>query len=227
MITPASATGRIAPDVERARDVSTDHLLRILKPTTTSVRRQRAGRATMGDSAEAVVGPGMLDLLTSPVAGGSMPLGAGILPETIAGLSIAATAAYLALGDEERKHHPFNWAGGELELTWKRAARRGETLVGRARLREMHRFTLDVDVETCSATTGDVLMTGEIRFVGIRDGRAVRLRDSLLAFEQPALEAARERLLVQPARRGGRALRSLCGALRRLCAGSRGAGKSA
>lgn len=175
----------------------------------------------MGDSAEAVVGPGMLDLLTSPVAGGSMPLGAGVLPETIIGLSIAATAAYLALGDHERKHRPLNWAGGELELTWRRAARRGEALVGRARLREMGRHTLNVDVETSSAETGEVLMTGEIRFVGIRDGQAVRLEDSLLAFERPALEAARDKLLAQPSSRVARVLLPLGGALRRLCARGR------
>lgn len=172
----------------------------------------------MGDSAEAVVGPGMLELLTSPVAGGSMPLGAAVLPETMIPFSVATTAACLALGDQERKHHPVYWLGGELELTWMRAARRGETLIGRARLREMRRFTLDVDFEASSAETGEVLMTGEIRFVGIRDGRAVRLEDSLLAFERPALEAPRDKLLAPPSSRVARALLYLGGALRRLCA---------
>jgi len=208
----------LAHGTERARDVSTDYLLRILKPTTTRISRHRPGRATMGDSAEALVEPGLLDLLASPVAGASMPLGAGLLPETMTALSIAATAAYLALGDQEREYRPADWAGGELDLTWARPARRGETLIGRARLREMRRFTLHVDVETASADAGDVIMTGEIQFVAVRRGRALRLRDSLLAFEQPALEAVRDRCLARPARRAARALRSLSGALRRRLA---------
>jgi hypothetical protein len=55
--------------------VSTGHLLRILKPTTTKVSRREPGRLTAGDSAEARIESGMLDLLTAPMAVGSIPLG--------------------------------------------------------------------------------------------------------------------------------------------------------
>jgi len=160
------------------------YLLRILKPTTISVRRQKPGRATMGDSAEARLEPGILDLLACPGAGSSLPLGAGILPATVVCHSAAATAAYLALGDHERKHKTFDWSGGELEETYARPVRRGEALIGRARLKEMRRFILLVEVETASAETGETLMTGEIRFVAIRGGRALQLRDRLLVFER-------------------------------------------
>jgi acyl-CoA thioesterase FadM len=166
--------------------MSADYLLRILKPRTISVRRQTPGRATIGDTAEARLEPGILELLASPMAGGSLPLGAGVLPETMICFSIATTAAWLAVGEHERKRIPFSWLGGELELTWARPARRAEALIGRARLREMHRFTLNVDMETSSAETGEVIMTGQIRFIAVRGGRALRLTDSLLVFEQAA-----------------------------------------
>ncbi|UCH34537.1 MAG: hypothetical protein JSV65_18770 [Armatimonadota bacterium] len=202
--------------------MSTDYLLQILKPTTTKICRQHPGRATIGDTAEALNEPGMLDLLASPVAGGSLPLGAGVLPETMVAFSVGTTAAWLVVGEHEKKPCPFNWLGGELELTWNRPARRGEALIGRARLKEMRRFTLHVDMETSSAQTGEVLMTGEIRFVAVRGGRALRLSDSLLVFEQPTPEAAQDSSPAEPSGRTGSARFSLREALRRLRPGSRG-----
>jgi hypothetical protein len=164
--------------------MSTDYLIRLLKPTTISVYRQKPGRATMGDRAEARLEPGILDFLSCRTSAGSLPLGAGILPTTVILHSAAATAAYLALGDHERAHKTFDWSGGELDETYTRPVRLGEALIGRARLKEMRRLVLLVGVETASADTGEKLMTGEIRFVAIRDGRALQLRDRLLVFER-------------------------------------------
>lgn len=196
--------------------MSAGYFLRILKPTTTRVCRQQPGRASIGDTAEARVGSGLIDLLTSPVAGSRLPLGAGILPETLACHAIAGTAAYLAIGDHEKTRHDFEWSGGEVELTWERPARRGESLIGRARVSEMRRLTLDVDVETSSEATGEVITTGQFRFVAVREGRAVRIEDSLLSFEQPAGEAAPDTLPAQPPTGSAGGAGSVRGLLRRL-----------
>jgi len=168
---------------ERGEDVDDGCILRVVKPTTTRAHRHRAGRATIGDSAEAVLEGDILDLLASPVAGGRMPLGAGFLPETMAPLAVAFCAACLAVGESETKNPALAWTGGELEVSWSRPARRSEALVGRARLREMRRYTLDVDLETASAASGDVIMTGEFRFLAVRGGRALPLTEELLSFD--------------------------------------------
>ena len=196
--------------------MSAGYHLRILRPTTTRVSRQQPGRASIGDTAEARGGPGLLDLLTSPVAGGRLPLGAGILPETLACHAIAGAAAYLAIGDDEKTRHDFEWSGGEMELAWQRPARRGEVLIGRARVSEMRRLTLDVDVETSSEATGEVITAGRFRFVAVREGRAVRLEDSMLLFERPAAEAAPDTQPAQPPGGTPGGARSFRGLFRRL-----------
>jgi len=210
----------MAQSMELGRAVSTDYLLRILKPTTLKVSRQQPGRATVGDSAEALVQPGMLNLLTSPAAGSTLPLGAGVLPETMIGLSVAGTASYLALGDQERKHRPFYWLGVGLELAWRRPARKGEGLVGRALLKGIRHYTVHMEVEACSAETGEVIMTGEMEFAAVRGGRAMRLTDSLLAFDQPEVGAQQAEQSLRPPRSGTGALLFLRRVVRCLLARS-------
>jgi len=172
------------------RTVNTRYLLRIPKPVTVRVCRQMPGRASVGDTAEARLEPGLLDLLASPIAGSALPLGAAILPETIICHSIAGTAAYLAIGDHEKRRTDFGWSGGDLELTWNRPARRAEVLIGRARVSELRGMTLRVAVETLSEMGDEVLASGLFGFVAIRDGRAVRLDDGMLLFDQPTQETA-------------------------------------
>ena len=196
--------------------MSAGYFLRILKPTTTRVCRQQPGRASIGDTAEARLEPGLLDLLASPIAGSSLPFGAGILPETIICHSIAGTAAYLAIGDHEKKRSDFGWSGGDVELTWKRPTRRGEVLIGRARVSELRGMTLRVAVETLSGVTGEVITSGIFGFVAIRDGRAVRLNDSMLLFELPAQESPSGMPLADSPEPAVPAARSTRGALRRL-----------
>lgn len=205
--------------------MSTDHLLRILKPTTLRVCRQNPDRVTIGDMAEARVETGLLDLLTSPVAGVDLPLGAGILPEVLVCHGIAGTAAYVALGDTERKQSGFDWAGTELDLTWKRPGRRGEALIGRARVGARRAMTLNVDVETSSEATGEVIMTGCFQFVAVRDGHALLLEDEMLLFEQPAPEASPETSPTRLSRRVTNAIRSPRATIRRLCSRLRGSGQ--
>jgi hypothetical protein len=200
--------------------VSTGYLLRILKPTTTRVSRREPGRVTAGDSAEAQIESGMLDLLSSPVAGSSLPLGAGVLPEIILALSAAGTAAYLVLGHHDRDNDTFDWLAAGLALSWRRPVRRGEVLIGRARLRDVRRSTLHLAVETSAAATGEVLMTGELEFVPVREGRALRLSDGMLAFEGPSPEAARTCFSAHTGGRVARLLLALRGALHRLCSRS-------
>ncbi len=173
--------------------MSADHLLRILKPAVVRVSRQQPDRASLGDMVEMRVEPGLLDLLTSPVAGSGLPLGAGVLPEFLVCHGIAGTAAGVAIGETGRTHHAFHWTGVGLDLTWRRAAHQGEALVGRARVSEKRAMSLLVAVETASAETGEVIMTGHFQFVPVRDGRALLLEDSMLLFAQPDPEAARER----------------------------------
>lgn len=177
------------------------YILRVIKPTRSKVLRRTPDRASIGDSAEAVLEGDILDLLASPVAGGRMPLGAGFLPQTMAALGVAASAAYLALGESETKNPAFAWTGGEFELSWTRPARRGEALVGRARLREMQRYTLRVDVETASAASGDIIMTGDIRFLAVRGGRALPLAEELLSFDHARLRLPFPDSLARAARR--------------------------
>jgi acyl-CoA thioesterase FadM len=198
--------------------VDSGYILRVIKPTRSKVLRRTPDRANIGDSAEAVLEGDILDLLASPVAGGKMPLGAGFLPQTMAALGVAASAAYLALGEparasgrparaggprsgSETKNLAFAWTGGEFELSWRRPARRGEALVGRARLREMQRYTLRVDVETASAASGDVIMTGEIKFLAVRGGRALPLAEELLSFDHARLRLPFPDSLARAARR--------------------------
>ncbi len=175
---------------------------------------------TAGDSAEAQIESGMLDLLSSPVAGSSLPLGAGVLPEIILALSAAGTAAYLVLGHHDRDNDTFDWLAAGLALSWRRPVRRGEVLIGRARLRDVRRSTLHLAVETSAAATGEVLMTGELEFVPVREGRALRLSDGMLAFEGPSPEAARTCFSAHTGGRVARLLLALRGALHRLCSRS-------
>ena len=216
IITLESIGGARPRNTERARSVSAGYFLRILKPTTTRVCRQRPGRAGIGDTAEARLEPGLLDLLTSPVAGSSLPLGADVLPETIICHSIAGTAAYLAIGDHEKERSDFGWTGGDVELTWKRPARRGEVLIGRARVSELRGMTLRVAVETLSEVTGEAITTGSFGFVAMRDGRAARLDDSMLLFELPVQERSSSMGSVDSPEPAVLAARSTRGALRRL-----------
>jgi len=201
--------------------VADDEILRIVKPIATKVHRQQPDRVSIGDSAEAVLEGAVLDLLASPVAGGNLPLGAGVLPETMTVFALSASAAYLALGEREMGGRLPGWAGGGLEISWTRGGRGGETFVGRARVREKRRYTLHVDVETASAASGELLMTGEIQFVAVRGGRAVPITDDMFLFDGARRKAALRGHGVRPLRRLARALLSPRRTLRRLRAAVR------
>ena len=198
-----------------------EHILRIIKPIATRVRRQQPDRVSLGDSAEAVLEGSMLDLLSSPVAGGALPVGAGFLPETMTVFAISASAAYLALGEREMGGRMSGWTGGGLEISWVRCARRGEVLVARARVREKRRYTLHVDVETASAASGELLMTGEIQFVAVRGGRAVPITDDMFLFGAARGGGGLRAPSIRALRRIARALRSPRRTIRRLRAAAR------
>lgn len=185
-----------------------EYVLRIVKPFATRLLREQPDRVSIGDSAEAVLEGSILDLLSYPVAGGSLPLGAGVLPETMTVWAVSASASYLALGEREMGGRLRGWTGGGFEVSWTRRAHRGEALIGRARVRERRRYTLHVDVETASAASGEVLMTGEIQFVAVQGGRAVPVTDDMFLFDGARGKAALRGSSIRALRRVARALLS-------------------
>jgi hypothetical protein len=178
--------------------VKSGFLLRIPKPTTTQIHRQHPGRLSIGDVAETRVDTGLLSLLTSQEGGSDLPLGAGVLPELLACHGIAGAAACVVLGDTERKQQHINWSGATMDLTWKRSARQGEPLLARAQVSKRRAMSFLIDVETLSAATNEVLMTGQFQFVAVRNGRAVLLEDDMLLFEDPAAIISSETRRTRP-----------------------------
>lgn len=206
--------------VEVLSFVSSDYLIRVLKPTATCIRRQDPERVSAGDSAQAVFECDMLDLLASPLAGSDLPLGAGVLPETITALSAAGTACYLALGDQEAKGRDFDWLSSGLELTWARSVNRGEQLVGSARLKQCCGAGMRFDVETTSAVTGEPIMSGEIEFVPVRGGRVARLTDGMLVLRPRPDEDGDDERQDTPQGAMWRLRHYACRVVQRLCRGS-------
>jgi hypothetical protein len=166
-------------------------MLRVPQPRVTSVRRFVGGRATPGDEAVVRVGPGLLALLESPIAGANEPLGAGYHGRSTVPLGLAISACLTIV--EPATPGGSWWVGREATLRWLALAALDDTLCGEARLIALSERDALFSIAARSEP-GAELLRGEFLLVRVTGGHSVGYPPDAGSARASSLSArARER----------------------------------
>lgn len=105
------------------------------------MRRRDPDGLSVGDEAEVVVGPGLLQWLMLR-DGSGLRLDEGLCAEWMVPMSVGAAAMYAVL--RPPAHPAAPWSSARVAFEWARPARRGEMCVGRARIDSLGRTSARV-----------------------------------------------------------------------------------
>lgn len=144
----------------------------VFRPRVLRVRRRDPRYISVGDEAEAEMGPGLMRLLTSRDAFG-VRLDEGLCTEWVIGVGTAATAAYAALRLPGRSE--YSWGGVRITTSWVRPARLGEALIAKARVEWVKKTSVTVAYRVFPANSGEAIAAGEFVLVYTPEGRPTPL----------------------------------------------------
>lgn len=150
-------------------------MLRVPRPRLKSMRRAVPGQVSVGDTASALLEPGLMGLLEAEAAGGCVggSPGEGYHARFNLPIGLASTAAVAILAPSVESGG--YWAGRDLDVEFLAAAGPGDAVIAEARLEESNGRIARLRIWGRTDRNVD-LFRGTLRMMAVREGRPAGFR---------------------------------------------------